>query len=134
VRNRAASSSLLLLTVAAVFLGPAHVSRAQPGSSSTASGALKVRAYGGLARRAFPVYLSFRVQGAGAVSVKLTMRLRSSVAVSSGAKLVDPVYSTRQVRRAMVRRNVPAGRYTYCAVATDRAGHRAKSCAYYRVV
>jgi hypothetical protein len=95
---------------------------------------LKVRAYGGLARRAFPVYLSFRVQGAGAVSVKLTMRLKSSVAVSSGAKLVDPVYSTRQTRRAMVRKNVPAGRYLYCAVATDRAGHRTKSCAYYRVV
>lgn len=131
MRTRAASSSLLLPTVVAVFLGSTHVSRATP---STPSGALKVKAYGGLARRAFPVYLSFRVQGAGPVSVKLTMRLRSKVAVSSGAKLVDPVYSTRQVRRAMVRRNVPAGRYTYCAVATDRAGHRTKGCAYYRVV
>ncbi len=135
MRNRVACVSLLLPAVAAVCLGSAHVSRAQPSSSSaTSAGALQVKAYGGLARRAFPVYLSFRAQGSGTVSVKLTMRLRSNVAVSSKVKLVDPVYSTRQTRRAMVRKNIPAGRYKYCAVATDSAGHRTKSCAYYRVV
>jgi hypothetical protein len=95
---------------------------------------VQVKAYGGLARRGWPVYLSFRVAAQGTVSVKITMRLRKSIAVSGTLKRVAPVFDTRQVWHTKVRRNVPAGRYTYCAVAKDAAGHTAKSCASYRVV
>ncbi len=66
---------LILLVVAAGALGRAQGARAHRGSSAQTNAALTVKAYGGLARRGFPVYLAFRVQAAGAVKVRLTMRL-----------------------------------------------------------
>jgi hypothetical protein len=137
VRHRAGSTilSLLLLCVIAAALGSAHAARTRPTSSAAkAVAALTVKAYGGLARRGFPVYLSFRVQAPGAVTVRLTMRLKTHVAVSGAAKRVAPLFDTRQVWRSKVRRAIPAGRYTFCAAASDAAGHHAKSCVFYRVV
>jgi hypothetical protein len=137
VRHRAAFPFLLiLLCLIAVALGCAHVARTQRSSANAQdASALTVKAYGGLARRGFRVYLSFRVQAPGAVTVRLTMRLKTHVAASGTVKRVAPSFETRQVWRSKpIGRAVPAGRYTFCAVASDGAGHHAKNCAAYRVV
>ncbi len=133
-KRLAFSTVLILLVVAAGALGRAQGARAHRGSSAQTNAALTVKAYGGLARRGFPVYLAFRVQAAGAVKVRLTMRLRTHVAVSGTVRRNAPSFDTRQLWKSKVSRAVPAGRYTFCAVATDVAGHRAKSCVFYRVV
>jgi hypothetical protein len=133
MKNRSVFAALTTLAVvAAAALGAADAGRAQRTASH--AGVLRVKAYGGLARRGFPVYLSFRVAAPASVSVKLTMRLRTSIAVSGKVKRVAPVFDTRQVWHSRVRQGIPAGRYTFCAVAKDAAGHSAKSCASYRVV
>jgi hypothetical protein len=128
MRNRSVFAVLTALLVAAAVAPSVEAGRAQR------AGVLRVKAYGGLARRGFPVYLSFRVAAPSSVSVKLTMRLRKSIAVSGKVKRVAPVFDTRQVWHSRVRTGIPAGRYTFCAVAKDGTGHTAKSCASYRVV
>jgi hypothetical protein len=134
VRLRAASILLLLLAVAAT-LGSTQAAPAQGNAAGmNADAVVTVKAYGGLARRGFPVYVSFRVQAPAAVSVHLTMRLKTHVATSGTVKRVAPIFDTRQVWSSKIRRSVPAGRYTFCAVASDGAGHHAKNCVFYRVV
>ena len=134
VRLRAAPILLLMFAVGAALgsaqAGPAHCNAA----GMSADAVVTVKAYGGLARRGFPVYLSFRVQAPAAVSVHLTMRLKTHVATSGTVKRVSPIFDTRQVWSSKIRRSVPAGRYTFCAVASDGAGHHAKNCVFYRVV
>jgi hypothetical protein len=129
MRNRSVFAVLTALLIAAAAAPSVEAGRAQ-----RSAGVLRVKAYGGLARRGFPVYLSFRVAAPSSVSVKLTMRLRKSIAVSGKVKRVAPVFDTRQVWHSRVRTGIPAGRYTFCAVAKDGAGHTARSCASYRVV
>ena len=129
MRDRAAFMLMLFTLTAALGTGVAFAQ-----SRSSDDTPVTVRAYGGLARRGFPVYLSFRVQAPGSVSVRLTMRLKTHVAVSGTVKLVAPRFETRQVWKGKVRRAVPAGRYRFCAVASDGFGHRATRCAFYRVV
>jgi hypothetical protein len=134
--NRAAlKTALILLVLAAGALGWSQVARAHRGSVARADTALTAKAYGGLARRGFPVYFAFRVQGDGTVTVHTTVRLGSRLALSGTLKRNAPYWDRRDLWKPKpIRRSFPAGRYTYCVVATDAAGHRAKSCAPYRVV
>lgn len=138
--NRAAFQTvLILLVLAAGALGWSQVARAQRGSSTGPLARLdtapRVKAYGGLARRGFPVYFAFRVQDDGAVTVHATVRLKSRLARSGTLRRNTPNWDTRDIWKPRpISRSFPAGLYTFCVVATDGAGHRAKSCVPYRVV
>lgn len=138
--SRTAFQTLLILFVlAAGALGWSQVAGARQGSATSqfarADTALRVKAYGGLARRGFPVSFAFKVQGDGAVKVRATVRLRSRLALSGTLRRNAPNWENRYLWKPKpIRRSFPAGRYTYCVVATDGALHRAKSCAWYRVV
>jgi len=128
-----------LLVLAAGALGSSELARADQGPSTNplarADAAPMVKAYGGLARRGFPVYFSFRVQDDGPVTVQATLRLRTRLALSGTIKRDRPIWDTRQLWKPRpIRRIFRAGRYTFCVVATDSAGQHAKSCVPYRVV
>jgi hypothetical protein len=138
--NRARFNTvLILLVLAAGVLGWSRVALAGQDSLTSpyarADAAPAVMAYGGLARRGFPVYFSFRVQNDGPVTVQATLRLRTRLALSGTIKRDRPYWEKRELWKPRpIRRTFPAGRYTFCVVATDSAGQRAKSCAPYRVV
>jgi hypothetical protein len=129
----------ILLVLAAAALGGSQLARADRRSASSplarVDAAPTVKAYPGLARRGFPVYFSFRVQDDGPVTVQATLRLRTRLALSGTIKRDRPIWDTRELWKPRpIRRSFPAGRYSFCLVATDPAGQRAKSCAAYRVV
>jgi hypothetical protein len=95
----------------------------------------QVKAYGGLARRGFRTYLHFRVQGDGAVTVHATVRLKARLALSGTLKRVSPYWDSRDTWTPRpIKTSFPGGLYSFCVVAVDGGGKRAKSCAALRVV
>jgi hypothetical protein len=138
--NRAAFQTVLIvLVLAAAALGWSQGARGAGSSSAGPSARLDaaptVLAYGGLARRGFPVYFAFRVQDDGPVTVRATVRLKSRLALSGTLKRNVPNWETRDMWKPKpISKSFPAGRYTFCVVATDGAGNRAQSCVPYRVV
>jgi hypothetical protein len=138
--NRASFQTVLIvLVLAAAALGWSQGARGAGSSSAGPTARLDaaptVQAYSGLARRGFPVYFSFRVQDDGAVTVRATVRLKSRLALSGTLKRNAPTMETRDLwKPGPISKRFPAGRYTFCVVATDDAGNRAQSCVPYRVV
>ena len=138
--NSPALRTLLILLVAlAGALGWSEVSQAQAVPSSTpfarADAAPRVKAYGGLARRGFRIYLHFRAQDDGAVTVHATVRLKGRLALSGKMKRVSPYWDHRDTWTPRpIKTSFPAGLYSFCVVAVDSGGRRAKSCAQLRVV
>jgi hypothetical protein len=130
---------LILLVLAAGALGCSQVARADRGSSTGPSARLdsapRVKAYGGLARRGFPVYFAFRLQDDGTVTIRASVRMGSRLARSATLTRSAPYWERRYLWKPRpISRSFPAGLYTYCVAVTDDAGHHAKSCVPYRVV
>lgn len=130
---------LMLLVLAAGALGWSQVARADRGSSTGPFASLdtapRLKAYGGLARRGFPVYFAYRLQDDGTVTIRASVRIGSRLARSTTLKRTAPYWERRYLWKPKpISRSFPAGLYTYCVAVTDDAGHRAKSCASYRVV
>ncbi len=130
---------LILLVLAAGAFGWSQVAQAHRGSSAAPLAQLdtapRVKAYGGLARRGFPVYFAFRVQDDGPVTVRATVRIKSRLARGGTLRRDTPYWETREIWKPKpISRSFPAGLYTFCVLATDGAGHHAKNCVSYRVV
>jgi hypothetical protein len=63
------------------------------------------------------------------------VRIGRRVARSTTLKHTAPYWERRYLWTPKpISTSFPAGLYTYCVAVTDDAGHRAKSCARYRVV
>jgi hypothetical protein len=130
---------LILLVLVAGALGWSQVARADRGSTTSPSARLdtapRLKAYGGLARRGFPVYFAYRLQDEGRVTVRTTVRLGRRLARSGTLKHTAPYWERRYLWKPRpISKSFPAGLYTYCVAVTDDAGHHKKSCASYRVI
>jgi hypothetical protein len=130
---------LVLVVVLAGALGWSSGDHAQaspsPASSQSADAAPRAKAYAGLARRGFRIYLHFRAQGEGPVTVNATLRVNGRLALSGTLRRVAPYWDNldRWTPRP-IKTSFPAGVYSFCVVAVDSGGKRAKSCALLRVV
>jgi hypothetical protein len=131
---------VILLALAAGVLGWSQVARADRGSTTgdplaRLDTAPRLKAYGGLARRGFPVYFAYRLQDDGTVTIRASVRIGSRLARSTTLTRSAPYWERRYLWKPKpISRSFPAGVYTYCVAVTDDAGHHAKSCAGYRVV
>jgi hypothetical protein len=130
---------LILLVLVAGALGWSQVARADRGSATGPVAQLdtapRLKAYGGLARRGFPVYFAYRLEDDGAVTVRASVRIGSRLARSATLKHRAPYWERRYLWKPKpISTSFPAGLYTYCVAVTDDAGHHKKSCASYRVV
>jgi hypothetical protein len=96
----------------------------------------RVQAYAGSARRGAAARFHFRVHDNRYVSIRATVRYRGYLALSGRMDRVPaPRWSHRRTwwTEKPVQRSWPAGLYTFCIVAVDGAGNRARSCAPYRI-
>jgi hypothetical protein len=96
----------------------------------------RVKAYAGSARRGSPAAFHFRVHDNRYVSVRATVRWHGQLALSGRMdRVAAPRWNYRQTwwSQGAIRRSWPTGLYTFCIVAVDGAGNRAKSCAPYRI-
>ena len=96
----------------------------------------RVKAYAGSARRGSTAAFHFRVHDNRYVSVRATVRWHGQLALSGRMdRVAAPRWSFRQTwwSQGPIRRSWPVGTYTFCIVAVDGAGNRAKSCAPYRI-
>ena len=130
---------LIVLVLAAAALGWSQGARGAGSSSAIPLARLDaaptVQAYTGLTRRGFPVYFAFRVQDDGPVTVRATVRFKSRLALRGTLNRDAPSWETRDIWKPKpISKALPAGRYTFCDVATDAAGNRARSCVPYRVL
>lgn len=95
----------------------------------------RVKAYAGSAGRGATAAFHFRVHDNRYVSIRATVRYRGQLALSGRMERVAAHWGTRATwwSQKPISRSWPAGTYTFCIVAVDGAGNRARSCAPYRI-
>lgn len=96
----------------------------------------RVQAYAGSARRGSTARFQFRVHDNRYVSIRATVRYRGYLALSGRMdRVAAPSWSDRASwwSQKPISRTWPVGLYTFCIVAVDGAGNRAKDCAPYRI-
>jgi hypothetical protein len=133
VNRRTFKTLATLLALAAGALGWSQTARAHRSASTSTPArlhtALRVKPqHDGLFKRGVRKDYGFQVQGDGVVTIHATVRLKSRIALSGTLKRNNPRWYTDFWKPKAIRKSFPAGRYTYCLVATDGAGHRARSC------
>ncbi|MDX6491557.1 MAG: large repetitive protein [Gaiellaceae bacterium] len=97
----------------------------------------RVKAYTGSQHRGQYARFKFKVYDNRPVTLRLTVRWHGQLALSGSMLQVDArtwnSYPFTWVSEHPLNARLPLGTYTYCASATDAAGHKGSSCVPYRI-